>query len=262
MLSERLGARPDSADLERMLRDTTFSGYQRIPLPDGRVIPGTDRSPMADLVFPGDLRGKTVLDVGCYYGFFLHEAIRRGASRAVGIEADPERFRIAGTLAGLYEGKVEVHQGLLEDVSLTERFDVVLLLNVLHHVRDPIAVLRKLAGLCRGTVVVEFRQLHDPQFVRECLRPGRSVDTAPAGRAGRALVALQARLLRWMTRRLPLIGVGAVEYHRSFFFSRAAFRNTVVVHNRLFEAVEFRDSLTAGQALAYCRCSGLPQGAG
>jgi SAM-dependent methyltransferase len=244
-------------ELERFLRETEFSGYQRITLPDGRVIGGTDRSPVADLIFAADLQGKSVLDVGCYYGFFLHEAIRRGARRAVGIEADPERYRIASTLAGLWEGKIEVHQGLLEEVRLDEQFDVVLMLNVLHHVRDPVPVMRRLAALCRGTVIVEFRQLHDPQFVRDCLQPGRSVEPRLPRRArlaNGALVAFHARLLEWLTRSMPLVGVGGVEYHRSFYFSRAGFRNMFQVHNRLFERVEFRKSLTRGQALALCRC--------
>src|SRR3954469_10395304 len=169
-------------DIERFISDTKFSGYQQITLPSGRVIPGTDRAPVADLIFPASLAGKSVLDVGCYYGYFLQEAIRRGATRAVGIEADPERFRISSTLASLWNGKIEIHEGLLEEVELNEKFDVVIFLNVLHHVKDPVPVIRKLASLCRGTLGVEFRQLHDPQFVMEGFHrnrrtksPGRSL---------------------------------------------------------------------------------------
>ncbi|HEX6106962.1 MAG TPA: methyltransferase domain-containing protein [Gemmatimonadales bacterium] len=247
----------DPAGVERLLRTGKFSGYQRITLPDGRVIPGADRLPAADLIYGADLAGKSVLDVGCYYGFFLHEAIRRGAARAVGIEADPERYRIASTLAPLWDGKVEIHEGLLEEVPLDEKFDVVLFLNVLHHVRDPLAVVRRLAALCRGTLVIEFRQPHDPQFVRECFHPHTSVGprrSLPARLWYGALAAVEARVAEWVAGRMPLVGVGAVEYHRTWFFSRAAFRNAFQVHNGLFERVEFRDSLSRGQALAFCRC--------
>src|SRR4051812_5301551 len=65
-----------------------LSGYQRLVLPGGQVVPGVDRSDVADRVFPADLTGRSVLDVGCYYGYFLHEAARRGARRAVGVEPD------------------------------------------------------------------------------------------------------------------------------------------------------------------------------
>jgi 2-polyprenyl-3-methyl-5-hydroxy-6-metoxy-1,4-benzoquinol methylase len=244
-------------DIDRFLRDTEFSGYQQITLPSGRVIPGTDRSPAANLVYPGDLRGKSVLDVGCYYGFFLHDAIRRGAKRAVGIEADPERFRIASTLATQWDGKVDIREGLLEEVSLNEKFDVVLFLNVIHHVKDPVAVMRRLVSLCRGTLVVEFRQPHDSQFVHECFHARRSI-TARHSRVGRvshrARMKIETRMVEWLTRNLPLIGVGGVDYHRSYFFSRAGFKNMFHVHNKMFNSVEFRPSLTRGQSLAFCDC--------
>lgn len=250
-------ATSDVFDVDRFIGETAFSGYQRITLPDGRTIPGVDRSPVADLIYPAHLDGKSVLDVGCYYGFFLHEAIRRGAQRAVGIEADPERFRIANTLAQLWDGKIDIHEGLLEDVEVKEKFDVVLFLNVLHHVKDPVPVIRKLAGLCRGTLIVEFRQPHDAQFVRECFhKDARGGGQSFLTRGSRRVrMALETRLVERVTRHLPLIGVGSVEYHRSYFFSRAGFRNMFQVHNRLFKDVEFRPSLTRGQALAFCDCS-------
>src|SRR5919204_3541158 len=40
---------------------------------------------------PWDLRGKTVLDVGCNAGFFSIEMKRRGADRVLGIDSD-ERY--------------------------------------------------------------------------------------------------------------------------------------------------------------------------
>lgn len=246
-------------DLNRFISETEFSGYQQITLPGGVVIPGNDRAPAADLIYPADLRGKSVLDVGCYYGFFLHDAIRRGAHRAVGIEADPERFRIASTLASLWDGKVDIHQGLLEEVELDEKFDVVLFLNVLHHVRDPVPVIRKLASLCRGTLIIEFRQPHDPQFVVECFHnqsgraPGKRSLLSRGSRRLRVMV--QTRLMEWATKRVPIIGVGSVEYHRSYFFSQAGFRNMFQVHNGIFRSVEFRPSLTRGQTLAICDCT-------
>jgi SAM-dependent methyltransferase len=241
--------------IDRFIAETTFSGYQRVILPNGRIIPGVDRSPAADLVFPDDLAGKSVLDVGCYYGFFLHDAVRRGASRAVGIEADPERFRIASALAPLWDGKIEIHEGLLEHVELSEKFDVVLFLNVLHHVKDPVPVIRKLAGMCRGTLIVEFRQPHDSQFVSECFHQQARGSSLWKRSSRRVRLALETRLVERVTRHLPVIGVGSVEYHRSYYFSRAGFRNMFQVHNRLFKSVEFRSSITRGQALAICDCS-------
>ena len=39
-------------------------------------------------IFPADLTGKSVLDIGCNAGFYSVEALRRGASRVVGIDSD------------------------------------------------------------------------------------------------------------------------------------------------------------------------------
>jgi SAM-dependent methyltransferase len=257
MTTSQTGKAP--LDIERFLRETQFSGYQRITLPTGQVIPGTDRGPAADLVYPDPLTGKTVLDVGCNYGFFLHEAIRRGARRAVGVEANPESYRVASTVASLWGGAIEVHEGLLEEVELGEKFDVVIFLNVIHHVADPVSVVKKLASLCRGTLIIEFRQPHDSQFVRECFHREKLPPAGPRPLlrriTDRARIAAETTLLELAAKRMPIIGVGSVEYHRSFFFSQSAFKNTFQVHNRLFKRVEFRPSLTRGQVLAFCECA-------
>src|SRR2546421_12240252 len=39
---------------------------------------------------PADLRGQTVLDIGCNAGFYAIEMKRRGADRVVGIDTDEE----------------------------------------------------------------------------------------------------------------------------------------------------------------------------
>jgi SAM-dependent methyltransferase len=246
-----------AADLEWFIEQATVTGYQRVVLPDGRVIPGRDRAPTANRVYPTDLTGKTVLDVGCYYGFFLHEAIRRGARKAVGVEMDPDRFRAANAVAALWEGRVQVKQGMLEEVTLDEQFDLVLFLNVLHHVSDPIQVMKKLASLCRGMLVVEFRQLHDPQFVTDGFHGSQSLHSVDVPRfrraARRVKSGIQSPLIEWISRRLPVIGVGDVQYHRSYFFTKAAFRNTFTIHNPIFESIDFQPSVRRGQTLAFCQ---------
>src|ERR687892_2657394 len=47
---------------------------------------------------PSDLRGKSVLDIGCNGGFYAIEMKRRGADRVVGIDFD-ERYLAQGRLA-------------------------------------------------------------------------------------------------------------------------------------------------------------------
>ncbi len=92
--------------------------------------------------FPERLDGKSVLDVGCNAGFFALEMKRRGAARVLGIDSD-ERYlaqaRLASEVTGL---DVELRRLSVYDVAaLEERFDVVLFMGVLYHLRHPLLAL-------------------------------------------------------------------------------------------------------------------------
>lgn len=91
---------------------------------------------------PADLTGRTVLDIGCNAGFYAMEMKRRGAERVVGIDEDPralEQARLAIEVSGL---DIELRHLSVYDVArLGERFDVVLFLGVLYHLRHPLLAL-------------------------------------------------------------------------------------------------------------------------
>jgi tRNA (mo5U34)-methyltransferase len=91
---------------------------------------------------PWNLEGLSVLDVGCNAGFFSLRMKERGARRVMGIDSD-ERYlaqaRFAAELTGL---DVEFRRMSVYDVpSLRERFDLVLFLGVLYHLRHPLLAL-------------------------------------------------------------------------------------------------------------------------
>ncbi|MDJ0389976.1 TIGR04290 family methyltransferase [Roseomonas sp. E05] len=93
-------------------------------------------------VVPQDLTGLSVLDIGCNGGFFSLEMKRRGARRVLGVDSD-ERYlaqaRFAAETLGL---EVEYRQLSVYDVaSLGERFDLVLFMGVLYHLRHPLLAL-------------------------------------------------------------------------------------------------------------------------
>jgi tRNA (mo5U34)-methyltransferase len=91
---------------------------------------------------PQDLTGRSVLDIGCNAGFFSLEMKRRGAARVVGVDLDPrylEQARLAAEISGL---DIELRQLSAYDVGrLGERFDVVLFMGVLYHLRHPLLAL-------------------------------------------------------------------------------------------------------------------------
>jgi tRNA (mo5U34)-methyltransferase len=91
---------------------------------------------------PDDLSGRTVLDVGCNAGFYALEMKRRGADRVVGVDSDPRylaQARLASRVTGL---ELELRQlSVYEIGELGEKFDVVLFMGVLYHLRHPLLAL-------------------------------------------------------------------------------------------------------------------------
>lgn len=210
-------------------------GYQRVELPHGLATPGPDRSDTARLVFPSNLEGQSVLDVGCYLGYFCHEAKRRKAGRVVGLEVDPERLEQARALAGFAGHAIEFRQFDIERDELDDRFDVVLLLNVLHHARRPIDMLMKVARYARQRLVLEVPSLLDGPMKKYLKRE----------------FGLRTRHVRWLER-LPLVGVGrngALDTRReqSFFFTPEAIRNVLLEHGRMFSRVDVAPSARRGR---------------
>jgi tRNA (mo5U34)-methyltransferase len=92
---------------------------------------------------PTSLEGKSVLDIGCNAGFYAIEMARRGAARVVGIDSDPRylaQARLAGRALG-FDG-IEWRRCDVYDVArLGERFDLVIFMGVLYHLRHPLLAL-------------------------------------------------------------------------------------------------------------------------
>lgn len=91
---------------------------------------------------PADLTGKSVLDIGCNGGFYALEMKRRGAERVVGIDSD-ERYLDQARFAAEVEGfDVEFRNLDVYQVGrLGERFDLVIFMGVLYHLRHPLLAL-------------------------------------------------------------------------------------------------------------------------
>ena len=91
---------------------------------------------------PTDLTGKTVLDIGCNGGFYALEMKRRGAARVLAIDHDPDYLKQARFAAEVTGLDIEFAQVSVYDVgALGERFDLVLFLGVLYHLRHPLLAL-------------------------------------------------------------------------------------------------------------------------
>jgi tRNA (mo5U34)-methyltransferase len=91
---------------------------------------------------PRDLRGKTVLDIGCNGGFFSMEMKRRGADRVVAVDFDKDYLAQARFAAEVEKLDIEFRQMSVYDVAeLGEQFDIVFFIGVFYHLRHPLLAL-------------------------------------------------------------------------------------------------------------------------
>ncbi len=95
----------------------------------------------------------SALDIGGGTGWLLDEAkkVEPRLKRTMVVDID-ERARDAAREAGH-----EYFHGRIEDFATADRFDVILMLNLIEHVRDPVGVLAKAASMLapRGIVLVK-----------------------------------------------------------------------------------------------------------
>ncbi len=91
---------------------------------------------------PADLAGRSVLDIGCNGGFYSIEMKRRGAGRVVGIDSCEGYLAQARFAAEVTGQDVEFRRLSVYDIGLLgERFDIVLFMGVLYHLRHPLLAL-------------------------------------------------------------------------------------------------------------------------
>jgi tRNA (mo5U34)-methyltransferase len=105
---------------------------------------------------PADLTGKSVLDIGCNAGFYSIEMKKRGAARVVGIDSDDiylAQGRFAAEALGFPD--IEFRKMSVYDVGqLGQKFDVVIFMGVLYHLRHPLLALDTLYEQVVGDMLV------------------------------------------------------------------------------------------------------------
>ena len=228
------------ADVRALLAREDFS-YQNIKLPYGLSTGGRDRYDSAEKMLPADLTGKTVLDVGCKYGFFCFEALKRGARRVVGIDLDEDSLRKARLLADCLGADVTFKHGNVETDELGETFDYVLCLNLLHHLHNPISALDKLIAHTRERLVLEVATFG-------------AHDAKKFGRLGK---------LSWLVRPLPLLpalyrntpviflGAGGKKpMVQQFFLSPSAVSSLLLDQRGNFARVDIKEAQHKGRFIA------------
>jgi len=120
--------------------------YQALPVAISRLLGGDCHLPssryeaqrLAFILRHTRMQDKTVIDIGCNRGFFTFSALNAGASKAIcfeGTAAHAEFVKECGKLLGV-QTRLDVHARYFTFTEEQIHADVIILLNVLHHLGD------------------------------------------------------------------------------------------------------------------------------
>ncbi len=149
--------RQTGVEQNRMLLDGSW--WHSIALGGGLVTPGVHslaelQNLYQSLELPADLGGKTLLDIGCWDGFYTFEAERHGA-RVTAVDCwRPGNFFAA---RGALNSQAEFRELSVYEITKDKvgAFDVVLFLGVLYHLRHPLLALERVCEVTRDFAVIE-----------------------------------------------------------------------------------------------------------
>jgi tRNA (mo5U34)-methyltransferase len=114
---------------------------------------------------PADLSGWTALDIGCNAGYFSFQLAERGAE-VVAIDHDEHYLRQARWAAQQLgvDGAVSFDRMSVYDLARSERrFDLILFMGVLYHLRYPLLALDLLARRVERLLVVQTLTVPDEE---------------------------------------------------------------------------------------------------
>lgn len=148
---------PDDATLERIYHETYFigSGRNDLDVETGLLKRGTARLQLAEIIAYAENRGNRhfrprVLEVGCGLGNFLIEA------RAAGFDIQGVDFSASAVaVANQALGEEIARAGRLEDLNIPDgSLDIVILADVIEHVRDPVRFMFQVRRIVKPGAVV------------------------------------------------------------------------------------------------------------
>jgi tRNA (mo5U34)-methyltransferase len=139
--------------------------WHSFELPDGSRIDGVSdlaaqKRRIAHFPIPQDLRGKRVLDIGAWDGWFSFEMERRGAEVVAIDRWENPRFY---EIRRLLNSRVDYRELDVYDLHPDRigTFDIVLFMGVLYHVKHPLLALERVCSVCTDMAIVESFVLKD-----------------------------------------------------------------------------------------------------
>ena len=128
-------------------------GYQKIRFQGKTYTKGVDRFRSYKQLFPFPPANKTILDVGCNFGYYSLMALQEGAAYCRAIELN-QRFtkKLQEVVLDMGLSHLDVVQADILNYALDRDFDIVLCLNLIHHFETIGRVEKLLDNLYQHTI--------------------------------------------------------------------------------------------------------------
>ena len=109
----------------------------------------------------GDVRGKTICDVGCGSGRFVTEFAQRGASRVTGVDVAPEMLKMARSLVerGGVEQQCDFVSSDILDWKTDRVFDITIAIGLWDYIAAPHQRLLAIRQMTGGTFLSAWPRL-------------------------------------------------------------------------------------------------------
>ncbi len=111
-----------------------------------------------------EAKGATILDVGCAEGLLSMELAKKGA-QVTGVEIVESHIEVAKQLRGALSCRFEVADA--NDYQPDEDYDIVLLLAILHKLKDPSRACARFAKAAKNLVVMRLPPENAPTIIDE-----------------------------------------------------------------------------------------------
>src|SRR5579863_1163990 len=155
-----------TAETQKQIGELNRLGwYHSLELPDGQIIQGLQtldqlRLRLAQFPIPSNLRGKRVLDIGAWDGWFSFEMERRGA-QVVALDATRNPKLLLAR--ELLNSKVEYLNADISRISAKDlgHFDIVLFMGVLYHLKHPLLALENVCEMTGDLACLESYVIDD-----------------------------------------------------------------------------------------------------
>jgi len=154
--------------------------YQTINLPFGLKIQGYnnnhEHASWDTISKMFDFMGKTVADVGCFNGYFCFEAKKSGASIVHGLDRCVPAIETAREISNIMGLEAEFNVFDVEKDALKRKYDVIMLLNVSQHLKNPIVALNKIFKSAKHVILeIQFTNIAKTELMGIAKEHGHAI---------------------------------------------------------------------------------------